>query len=102
MASWTWRGSGIAYSASGLILGLIFRQCLSTRSPAMRIDALRIEAGQEVADAAVLFGLDSVSEASALRWVLRGLPLEMAVRKVKTDREIADNVQAKRRRQRKP
>ena len=69
---------------------------------ALRIDALRIEAGQEVAGAAASYGLDGVSEASALRWVLRGLPLEMAVRKVKTDRELADNARTKRGRRRKP
>lgn len=42
---------------------------------------------------------DEKRQASCLRWVLRGLPLDKAIRKVRVDAEITDNVvQARRRR----
>ncbi len=34
------------------------------------------------------------SIASCLRWVLRGLPLDKAIRKVRTDLEVAENAKA--------
>jgi len=40
--------------------------------------------------------LDDEHKAKAARWVLRGLPLDWAVRKVKTDMEISANAEARR------
>jgi ribonuclease HI len=39
---------------------------------------------------------DSSKQATCLRWCLRGLPVEKAIRKVKTDIEIGENVRASR------
>lgn len=39
---------------------------------------------------------DSKAEASCLRWVLRGLPAEKAIRKIRTDLEVTSKVRSKR------
>ena len=41
-------------------------------------------------------GLDEEHQAKAARWILRGLPLDWAMRKVKTDMEITANAEARR------
>ena len=37
---------------------------------------------------------DEAATASCLRWMLRGLPLDKAIRKVRTDLEVAENAKA--------
>lgn len=37
---------------------------------------------------------DEAAIASCLRWMLRGLPLDKAIRKVRTDLEVAENAKA--------
>lgn len=37
---------------------------------------------------------DDAAIASCLRWMLRGLPLDKAIRKVRTDLEVAENAKA--------
>ncbi len=38
---------------------------------------------------------DEKDVASCLRWILRGLPLHKAIRKVKTDLEVAENAKTR-------
>ena len=39
---------------------------------------------------------DSKAEASCLRWILRGLPAEKAIRKIRTDLEVTAKVRSRR------
>ncbi|MDK2911836.1 MAG: ribonuclease [Methanolobus sp.] len=54
------------------------------------LDELREQAGKDASALAVKeFREDERHQASALRWMLRGLAVDLAIRKVKTDIEIA-------------
>ncbi|MBU2767260.1 hypothetical protein HAP94_14025 [Acidithiobacillus ferrivorans] len=56
----------------------------------LHLDVLRAQSGiSELIEGAIV---DDASRAKAYRWVARGLPDWMAVRKVKTDLEIAANI----------
>lgn len=55
----------------------------------LRLEQLR----QQVSDSRIVEAAldhDKSAVASCLRWILRGLPLEKAIRKVRTDLEIAE------------
>jgi hypothetical protein len=55
----------------------------------LRLSQLRqLVAESEIIDAAL--DHDESAVASGLRWMLRGLPIEKAIRKVRTDLEIAE------------
>jgi hypothetical protein len=56
----------------------------------LRLPALREALGEGFAPVAES-GLDEEHQARMARWALRGLPSDMALRKVKTDMEIASN-----------
>lgn len=56
----------------------------------MRLPALR-EAMGDTFSAVTESGLDEEQQARLARWILRGLPADMALRKVRTDLEIASN-----------
>lgn len=55
-----------------------------------KLSELREKAGEATAQALGGYRLEPEQEAVALRWVQRGLPLELAVRKVRTDQEIRE------------
>lgn len=57
----------------------------------LSLDALASHVPADVVALVIEERLDDKSTASALRWVLRGLPAAMALRKVRTDAEIAHN-----------
>jgi hypothetical protein len=56
----------------------------------MRLSALKEALGDRFAEVASS-GLDEDQQAKHARWVLRGLPVELALRKVRTDMEVAQN-----------
>jgi hypothetical protein len=64
----------------------------------MKMDDLIANLDDDNSDVdAVMDGLDNEKmQASALRWILRGLPVQMAIRKVKTDAELAENARGRR------
>jgi hypothetical protein len=58
----------------------------------LKPDKVREEVGPEVrAEVEREFPNDQKSQTSVIRWYLRGLDFEKALRKVKTDLEIAEN-----------
>lgn len=63
----------------------------------IRIEELRESAGKEATGLAKKeFPDDLQHQASALRWMLRGLAAELAIRKVKVDAEISKRSEVKR------
>jgi hypothetical protein len=56
----------------------------------LRHEALRGRVGSEAAEVDMTFS-DPRDQATCYRWILRGLALPKAIRKVKTDHEIASN-----------
>lgn len=68
---------------------------------ALTYPALRSRAGEAISSAvAEAFGDDEQAQAVALRWALRGLGLDLAIRKVRVDAEVAVNAGRRRRRSR--
>jgi hypothetical protein len=58
----------------------------------MRISALRKAVPTDVLDKGKVLDLSHTEEAKIYRWFLRGLPIDFAIRKVKTDIEVNENV----------
>lgn len=59
---------------------------------AMRLDTLReLVAIHDVHQIADEWPHDEREQARCLRWIVRGLPLDKAIRKVRTDAEVRDN-----------
>lgn len=64
------------------------RDCWS----AMRLNALReLVAIDDVRQVTDEWADDEREQAKCLRWIVRGLPLDKAIRKVRTDAEVRDN-----------
>ena len=57
---------------------------------ACKLPGLQVQAGQDISQKLSCYHLDEADQAAALRWFLRGLTLELAVRKVRTDLEIRE------------
>lgn len=63
----------------------------------LRLPKLTAMVDQQVVEVASGAFDDGKDVAACLRWVLRGLPVDKAIRKVKTDLEISENARAARR-----
>ena len=62
----------------------------------MKLDQLEAAIdGLEVSSLHAEFGDDLQAEASCIRWMLRGLPIDKAIRKIRTDAEVAANARPK-------
>jgi hypothetical protein len=66
-------------------------KCGRDQFSAMRVASL--QAAVSFADREQIEGVfaEPCDQAKAYRWILRGLPIEKAIRKVKTDQEITAN-----------
>ena len=76
-----------------------FKDFASLRSGRDRFSSIHLSELAEMVDTPTMDGLaelDDEQKARALRWVLRGLDVDMAVHKVKVDAEIAQNAKGRR------
>lgn len=89
-------GSELERIAGEPIENLRFRDFARLKCGRDRYSAIRLPKlleGQSVETVASIAGFEDAEKAKVLRWCLRGLPLEKAIRKVNTDLEMSANVQ---------
>jgi hypothetical protein len=93
--------SPLEYVVQAPMDALRFKHFVALKSGRDEFSRLRLSklielAGEDAAAIASEYIDDDKSIAACLRWVLRGLPVEKAVRKVKTDLEVAENAKGAR------